>query len=52
MARGEKVSSDELKTNAQKFAQGNKPCQIARHLSRDTRTIKKAINDIHYKWKT
>ena len=36
----------------QKLAQGNKPCQIARHLNRDTRTIKRAINDINYKWKT
>ena len=52
MARGKKLSSDERKTITQKLAQGNKACQIARHLSRDTRTIKKAINDINYKWKT
>ena len=44
MTRGKKLSSDERKTITQKLAHGNKACQIAHHLSRDTRTIKKAIN--------
>ena len=46
------LSSDECRIITQKLAQGQKAPQIARHLKRDTRTIKKAINNINYEWKT
>ena len=52
MVRGKALSPDERHLNTQYLTKGLKPCQIAKHLKRDSRTMKKAINDIEYKRKT
>ena len=52
MPRGTILSSNERKLITQKLSQRITVPQIARDLQRDTRTIKKAINDINFKSKT
>ena len=52
MVKGSPLSTKERTLITQKLAQGLNPTQIGKHLNRDTRTIKKAIQDITYKRKT
>ena len=52
MAKGLVLSPEERRIITQKLAKGLQPCQIAKLLKRDTRTIKKAINNIDYQRKS
>ena len=48
MGKAVSLSPNERQLIMQKLGEGLKPCQIAKDLNRDSRTIKKAIENINF----
>ena len=48
MGRGTHLTADERRLITRHLSEGLQACQIGTLLGRDTRTIKKAINDINF----